>query len=124
MRRAWSMIAAVVLGACGGGTPTGVNNPGGGGGGSGGGNTPVATNSVTLQGSAFVPQAIVVSPGATVTFTNADNFAHNVTFANNAITSVENFSSGSRSVTMPTAVATYDYRCTLHAGMTGTVKVQ
>lgn len=80
--------------------------------------------SVTLTGSQFVPPSIVVAPGATVDFTNLDGFSHNVTFADAGITSVPNFSSGTRAVTMPVAVGTYTYRCTLHAGMTGSVKVE
>ncbi len=103
-----------------GGTPAGPNtnpNP----------STPtfVPTTSVALQGSAFAPPAILVAPGATVTFTNQDGFNHNVTFdGNGGPTPISNWSTGTRTATMPTAAATYTYRCTLHAGMTGSVKVQ
>lgn len=107
----------LVLAACGGGSSyTGVTNPPPPG--------PVLTTSVSLKSIAFAPAAIQVSPGATVTFTNMDGFNHNVTFSDATITSVPNFASGSRQVVMPTTPGTYSYRCTIHSGMTGTVKVQ
>src|SRR3954462_2353155 len=46
--------------------------------------TPVLTTSVLMQGTAFTPPAIQVSPGAIVTFTNQDGILHNATFANSA----------------------------------------
>ena len=97
-----------------GGTPGGPNTP-----------TFVPTTSVALQGSAFAPPAILVAPGATVTFTNQDGFNHNVTFAGTAGPApISNWATGTRTATMPTAAATYTYRCTLHAGMSGSIKVQ
>jgi plastocyanin len=122
LRRASVFAALALLGACGGGssstgTPTGTGNPGG--------TTVVATTSVAMVNSAFVPPAISVSPGAVVTFTNNDNnTAHNVTFTSTAIGATPDYNSGARTLTMPTATGTYPYRCTLHAGMSGTVTVQ
>jgi plastocyanin len=77
-----------------------------------------------MVGSAFSPPDIQVSPSATVTFTNQDNITHNVTFTATNITSTGNYSSGAKTVVMPAAAGTYAYRCTIHAGMQGTVKVQ
>lgn len=112
----------LVAAACGGGGdgPTDPGNPGN----PGNPGTPVVTTSVDLQGNAFDPSAIQVSPGATVTFTNKDATNHTVTFSNSSITSVDAFSSGARTVIMPTAAGTYAYHCTIHAGMNGSVKVQ
>lgn len=76
-----------------------------------------------MSGFAFSPAAIQVSPGARVTWTNTDNVNHNVTFSSPSI-STPNFSSGSQSLDMPAAVGDYAYKCTLHAGMTGTVRVK
>lgn len=114
----------VALAACGGGSSNNTGtNPGGGGG--GGGTTPVVTNSVSLANLAFNPSAILVSGGSTVTFTNNDvGTVHNVTFDATSITSIGDFSSGSRTTVMPTATGTYAYHCTRHAGMAGTVQVQ
>ncbi len=85
---------------------------------------PVVTTSVAMSGSSFSPQAIQVSPSAVVTFTNNDNTAHNVTFTQSGIANITDFSTGSKTTTMPTTPGDYNYRCTIHSGMTGTVKVQ
>jgi plastocyanin len=117
-------LAAAIIGCGGGGggdsTPTTPTNPGT----PGTPGQPTATTSVEMKGFAFNPPAIVVSPGATVTWTNSDNTNHNVTFSNTAIASTTEFASGSKSIVMPTAAGTYAYTCTLHGGMNGTVKVQ
>jgi plastocyanin len=85
---------------------------------------PIATTAVSLQNDTFNPKDIVVSPSAVVTFTNTDRIAHNVTFANQNIASITDWTSGDRTATMPAAPGTYSYTCTIHAGMSGTVKVQ
>ena len=77
-----------------------------------------------MKNSTFSPATIQVSSGAVVTFTNSDGFSHNVTFANTAIASTANFSSGSQALTMPAAAGVYAFRCTIHGGMTGTVTVK
>ena len=107
--------------ACGGGssdggvtTPTPTPTP----------TPPVATTAVSLRNNAFTPVDIVVPASATVTFTNSDGIAHNVTFASNSISSVPNWSTGDRTVAMPAAAGTYPFTCTIHAGMNGSVKVQ
>jgi plastocyanin len=121
MMRFRLMLAIVAAAACGGsgsdGTPTTPfipTTP----------NTPVATTSVSLQGNLFSPADIVVAPSAAVTFTNTDGINHNVVFANQGITSIGDWPSGTRTATMPAAAGTYTFTCTLHAGMNGTVKVQ
>ena len=108
--------------ACGGGSDS--TGPGTGGGGGGGGSTPVATTSVEMSGSQFNPPAIRVAPGATVTWTNADGFAHNVVFDAAGLAGVAAFSTGTRTAVMPSAPGTYTYKCTLHNGMNGSVAVQ
>lgn len=111
------------LAACGGGSDsTGPGTTGGGGG--GGGPTPVATNAVDISGFAFGPASIKVASGATVTWTNSDRTAHNVTFDGAVVPPSGNFDAGSRAMAMPTAAGVYTYRCTLHAGMNGSVTVQ
>jgi plastocyanin len=113
-------IALAVAAACGGGgsdTPTNPiipSTP----------SNPIATTSVTLQDNVFNPTDIVVSPSAVVTFSNTDRIAHNVIFANQGITSIPDWTSGDRTATMPATPGTYSYTCTIHAGMSGTVKVQ
>lgn len=117
------LFALVTVAACGGGgggsdnTPTQPNPPAP-------PVTPTATTAVAMQNSLFNPSAIVVSPSAVVTFTNSDGISHDVNFANTAIASVAPWTSGDRTVTMPATPGTYSYTCTIHAGMSGTVKVQ
>jgi plastocyanin len=47
-----------------------------------------------------------------------------VTFASTSITSITDFSSGSRTAIVPQQTGTYSYQCTIHPGMTGTIVVQ
>ena len=112
------VFALTTIAACGGGgsdsTPTVPITP----------PTPIATTSVGLQNSLFDPSAIVVSPSAVITFTNNDGISHNVIFSNQNIASITDWTSGTRTTTMPATPGTYSYTCTIHAGMSGTVKVQ
>jgi len=122
-RHALLLTTVVILAACGGGgatdagggvTPPVVTPP----------VTPIATTAVSMHNIAFNPPAITVAPGAVVTFTNDDGFGHTVVFTNGGVTAIGEFSTGSRTATMPTAPGTYNYHCTIHAGMEGTVQVQ
>ena len=85
--------------------------------------TPTLTTSVTMQSTAFTPTAIQVSPGAVVTWTNNDNFQHTVTF-DGTVGAIAAYSTGAKTLTMPTTTGTYPYHCTIHAGMAGTVTVK
>ena len=130
-RCAASLLASalIALSACGGGGGyggSGSNNNGGGGGVVDPGTPPVVTTAVTMTGLTFSPRAIQVSPSATLTFTNNDvGTAHNVTFAAGAgITNIGDFTTGARTTTAPSAPGTYNYQCTNHAGMSGTITVQ
>ncbi|MDB4916580.1 MAG: blue (type 1) copper domain protein [Gemmatimonadetes bacterium] len=117
------MVAAIALGmsACGGGSDVGAGITSTG---TPAGTTVVATNAVALLGSAFTPANIQVSPGTVVTWSNGDAITHNVTFTTGTTIATGDFSSGSKQLTMPTAAGTYAYRCTIHAGMTGSVLVK
>lgn len=119
-----ALVLSVAAFACG-GSPTGNGdgNGNGGGGGGGGGGGPVATTSVEVQDNSFDPSAITVSPGATVTWTWRGSEQHDVTFDDSQFQNGPLQSSGTHSVTFPTA-GTYDYECTQHAGMEGSVVVE
>jgi plastocyanin len=84
------------------------------------------TTSVTVQGSlSFSPADIQVVPGASVTWTWASGAGeHNVTFPSTAIADSGNLTSGTFTTAMPTAPGTYNYSCTIHSGMNGSVLVQ
>ncbi len=86
--------------------------------------TPVATTSVEVRDFAFSPAAIVVAPGATVTWTFVGSATHSVEFASATITDSPDLSNGTHATAMPMAVGTYSYSCGFHASMSGTVQVQ
>lgn len=81
------------------------------------------SNSVTIQNFAFSPAHITVKKGTTVTWTNQDSAGHNV---------VSNQSGGPKSGTLEKGqsfsfkfdtVGTFDYICSIHPSMKGTVTV-
>lgn len=114
-----ALVVSLAVAGCGGGdSPSGPNNNNGGGGGGG----PVATNQVTVSNDQFSPNAILVSTGSTVTWTWAQGAAsHNVTFSDQS--SGDKSAGGTYSRSFATA-GTYNYQCTIHPGMTGSVTVQ
>jgi plastocyanin len=84
--------------------------------------SPVATTTVDLPKSyRFAPATISVDAGATVTWTNSDNFTHNVTFTGEPPLTMRPGERVTRK--FPTA-GTYAYQCSLHPqDMQGTVIV-
>ena len=83
---------------------------------------PVATTTVDLPKSyRFEPAAIQVGLGATVTWTNRDEFTHNVAFEGDAALTMKPGETVTRA--FPTA-GTFAYLCSLHPReMQGTVTV-
>ena len=98
--------------------PAGGGDDGGGGGGGGGG------AEVSEEGIAFNPAEVTVSVGDTVTWTNNDSVGHDVT--------ADSFSSGDAGGMSPgdnfehtfDEAGSFDYVCTVHPGMEGTVVVE
>ena len=86
--------------------------------------TPVTIpmNASTLTSTAFAPDAVDVSAGATVTWTNSDGVAHTSTSDAGVWDSGIVPPGGQFSVSFPTA-GTYRYHCLIHPGMIGTVVV-
>lgn len=86
------------------------------------------TTEVAMQNFAFVPQTNVVQVGDTVTWTNEDNVPHTVTAGTRDAPS-DMFDSGqiapgeTFTFTFEEAGA-YDYFCSIHSGMAGTVIVE
>ncbi len=85
---------------------------------------PVATNVVDLPPSyRFVPEAIAVVDGTTVTWTNNDNFSHNVRLLDDGGDMLEMAPGESVSHTF-TGPGEHRYDCSYHpADMTGVVVV-
>ena len=102
-------VAVIALAGCSGGATTNAS--------------PVATTTVDLPKSyKFAPAPTVVDVGATVTWTNDDNFTHNVTFDGESGMQMKPGEKATKS--FPTA-GTFHYQCTLHPqNMQGTVTVK
>ena len=123
-RSAHWMIMSLFLAVAGCGGDTGTNG-GDDNGGGGGGTNPVVTTDVMVGsgGNVFTPPDIQVSPGATVTWTWANSVTHNVTFTDNTIDDSGDQAGGMYSTAMPATAGTYNYVCTIHQGMDGSVLV-
>jgi len=81
-----------------------------------------ANNEVWMENLAFVPATRTVTVGTTVVWVNRDNVLHNVT--SSEFSSSGNMARGAtHSVTFDEA-GSYDYVCTLHPGMDGTIVVE
>lgn len=82
-----------------------------------------ADQSVDMSGFAFSPSTVTVGVGDDVTWMNSDAVGHNATATDNAWATGTVAGGASAAVTFATA-GTFDYRCTIHPDMTGTVVVQ
>lgn len=83
---------------------------------------PKAAHVVAIDGTRYVPAEVTVKKGETVRWTNKDPFPHTVT-AHGAFDSKEIGAGGSWSW-VARKPGRYDYICTLHPNMKGTVVVQ
>lgn len=132
-----AIAVASILAACGGAggsgsggnpvTDPGTSNPGT--------NKPPTSASVTIasqqdpygsSGStySFSPNAVTISSGGSVTWTNNSGVNHNVQFTSSGSPSnIGDFRSGTRSAQFSNT-GSYGYYCSRHAGMNGTVTVQ
>jgi plastocyanin len=76
---------------------------------------------VAIANFAFTPPTTTVSSGSTVTWTNGDSTDHTVTFDGGPDCG-HLATAASATVTFP-AAGTYNYHCTIHPSMKGTVTV-
>lgn len=87
-----------------------------------GGTTNPLLASVQVNGNAFSPNLVNLARGGTVVWLWADTTSlHDVTF-NDPLLSSATKNSGSHSVTFQSA-GTFNYACTVHPGMTGSIVV-
>ena len=84
---------------------------------------PAKVQRVAIQNFAFSPQVIVVAPGTTVTWTNADEDPHTVTANDKSFHSAAMDTDESYSFTF-TRPGEFAYFCSLHPHMTGKVIVK
>lgn len=91
----------------------------------GGGGTPVTivSGASVLTTTAYAPNPIMVGVGGSVTWMNNDNTTHTAT-ANDASWNSGNIAPGATFTRTFPAAGSFQYHCTLHPGMVGTVVVQ
>jgi plastocyanin len=82
-----------------------------------------AETEVKIDNFAFAPQRVVVKPGTTVTWINEEDIPHTIAsstklFKSNALDTKDKFS-----FTF-TTLGAYEYFCSLHPHMTGTIVVE
>ena len=82
----------------------------------------IPSNASTLTTTAYSPNPISVTAGATVTWVNNDTTTHTATATDNSWNSGNIAPGGNFSRTFPTA-GTFQYNCTIHPNMVGTVTV-
>jgi len=87
------------------------------------GQASAAGSKVSIAGFAFGPQAITVKAGEGVTWSNDDGSAHTVTFKDGSI-GAKSLSPGQTFTRMFERPGTYEYFCSSHPYMTGSVVVQ
>jgi plastocyanin len=109
---------AVVLSGCGGSDSrsprAGQTSPG-----------PVATTTLTIKSFAFDPASITVAVGARVTVKNEDSAPHTVTSSAPDTFDTGRIAGNDRgSFTAPAVPGSYDYLCTIHDYMRGTLIVK
>ena len=87
--------------------------------------TPTQTqgNTVNIQNEAFSPAMLTVSAGTTVTWTNNDAIVHTVTSDTGLFDSGQ-MSQGSHFSHTFSDKGTFQYHCTIHTTMHGTIIVQ
>jgi plastocyanin len=108
------LVVALALGACGSSDDNGSAS-----------NTTAASSgksaTVTLKDLKFNPDAVSVDTGGTVTWKWGENVLHNITAKDNSFKS-DNKTDGTFTHTFDKA-GTFNYECTLHTGMNGTITV-
>lgn len=85
--------------------------------------TSAGTVEIKMQNIAFSPQVDTAKVGQSVKWTNGDAVDHNVTATKGASFKSGNFGQGGTYVYKVDKPGTITYVCTIHPGMTGTLKV-
>ena len=120
-----SVLVFATLNACGGSY--------GGGGGSGyntptdPGNTTCPANTVCARAASFEPTSLTVAKGTVVKFDNSSTVDHNVIFdapTSPGVDDIGAFAYGTSTTRTFGTAGTFNFHCTIHAGMSGKVIVQ
>jgi plastocyanin len=112
---------ALVLAGCGGGNDNSGGS--GGGGSSSGGSSSGGTVTIDMKNIQFAPQDATVKVGQTVKWVNQDTVDHDVQAKSGADFKSDLFGNGKSFEWKADKAGTVSYVCTVHPGMTGTLKV-
>jgi plastocyanin len=82
----------------------------------------VSDNTITIKDFAFNPPAMTVRAGATVRWVNADSATHRIQARGDIISPL--LSSGQSWSRIFDQAGTYEYTCTIHPSMHGTLVVE
>jgi plastocyanin len=123
------VASSLLFAACGNGPPAGIGGTSGGTGGGGGdvgskvtGQT-AATSVKENDTLKFAPASVTVKSGDVVEWDNSGSVAHNVTFDQFQSITSDVMNAGDKYEVKFTKGGTYQYHCTFHPGMDGTVTV-
>jgi len=84
-----------------------------------------ATETVSISNFAFVPNNLEISVETIVVWTNNDSVTHTVTSTSGPASFNSGFLTlGGQYQHQFTVIGTYEYHCSLHTGMTGTITVR
>ena len=84
------------------------------------------SNQIAIKNFAFSPAALTIKTGTTVTWTNQDGAPHQISSDPGAPVAFnsESLANGASYQFTFTQAGTYDYHCTIHPAMKGTIIVQ
>jgi len=120
MRAITFAMLALTAAACGGDSGTTVTAPSSGS--PGGPSVSIVSGATSLTTTAYSPNPQTISRGGSVTFINNDSAPHTATASGTFDTGI--ISPGGRSTVTFQNAGSFNYRCTLHPGMVGTIVVQ
>jgi plastocyanin len=85
---------------------------------------PPVTIVITIQNSGYSPATVTVPAGSTLIFENKSSLAHTVTQTNGTKFDSKNIPAGGKYTLKLTKPGTYQYDCTYHPFMVGTIIVE
>jgi plastocyanin len=111
------LAGALLLAACGSGTPakSGSSAPTG---------TSSSGTSITISNFMFSPMSLTVSPGSTVKVTNKDSATHTLTANGGQFNTGDVTQNQTKTFKAPSKPGTYHYICNIHQYMMGTIVVK
>jgi plastocyanin len=85
---------------------------------------PPVTIVITIQNSGYTPKTVTVPPGSTLIFENKSSLDHNVIQTNGNVLVSKNIPPGGKFTKKLTKPGTYQYECSYHPFMVGTIIVE